>query len=168
MAIESLVLASQIHLFNSKSTDGRLVKRSNDLYRLNLHILNLKTPPGKQSSRAVGTLVSLAQEGEPILVSEQVKSLAPGNGVDPEEIGSSDISPPAQVFPATIDDLNTAVEPEEKSNLSDVSLWPESYFDWLDLPLNDQLLFDGAFADLLWNDTCDEGHEYCGLTDHTF
>lgn len=52
--------------------------------------------------------------------------------------------------------------------MSDISLLPESYFDWLDLPLNDQLLFDGAFADTLWNDPCDQDHEYCGITEKYF
>jgi hypothetical protein len=167
MTVESLVMASHIHLFNSKSTDEKLARRSSSLYSLNLHILNRMTPPGKESNRALDILVSLQGWGTSS-VSDRGKDLAPGSGVEPENIGSGDISRHIQAIPAVKTDSSMAVEPGELSTMLDISLHPESNFDWLDLPLNDQLLFDGAFTDASWNNPCDQDHEYCGITENYF
>ncbi|KAJ6019542.1 fungal-specific transcription factor domain-containing protein [Penicillium canescens] len=168
IAVEGLVMASHIHLFNSKSSDEMLARRSNNLYSLNLHILNLMTPPGKESSRAVEVLTSLAQESGISTASDPAENLAPRSVVEPQENGSGGISHQIQAVSSVISDSNTAVELEEPSTVPDDSPHPESYFDWLDLPLSDQLLFDGAFSDVLCNDPCDQGHEYCGITNSTF
>lgn len=144
MAVESLVIASQIHLFNSNSNDEKLARRSSNLYSFNLHILRLMIVPGKQSSRAIEALAFLSQDRATPSVSDNGQGFSPGNGFEPDDIGTYYTSHPMYPIPAVINAPHTEVERDESSSLQDMSLHPESYFDWLDLPLNDQLLFDGT------------------------
>lgn len=170
MAIESLVTASHIHLFNSKSKDEKLARRSNSLYDLNLHILKLMTPPGKEYSRAAEALASLAQEGTIPSAFDHGTSFTPESAVQ-HKAGANDpgnISHPLQIIPTDVDDLTQAMVLEDPSTLSDISFHPEPSFDWLDLPLNDQLLCDNFSDDLWWDIPCDAGHVYCGVNGNYF
>ena len=119
-------------------------RRSNNLYSLNLHILRLMILPGEQSSRAIEALAFLSQDRPALSISHNGQGFTSGNGVESEDIGLYHTSHHISPISAAINGPLMAVEQDESSSLPDMSLHLESYFDWLDLPLNDQLLFDGA------------------------
>lgn len=124
-------------------------------------------PPGKQSSHAIDALATLAQEEGALSVSDHSEAFIPGNEVQPEILDHGDPFP-TQTIPSVTNGSNPTIQLDESNSLQDMPLPPESCFDWLHLPLNDQLLFDGDFASSLWINSCDQGHEYCGVIEHYF
>lgn len=126
------------------------------------------TPPGKQSSRVIDTLVSLASEGNMPPFSHSDANFAQDSALQPSSIDSGNISHAPQVIAAAPNDSIRATGFEDPTILSDISLHPEPDFDWLDLPLNGQLFSDKDFADMLWDDPCDQGHVHCGMNEHYF
>lgn len=125
------MMASLIHLFNANSTDTMLAQRSEHLYGLHRHVLSQMASTTRCSSRAIQVLDSVRINGGVL-----------GDKGGPEL--------PSAAFQAPESDLaGVAMPVPENTNLQ-----PDA-FDWFELPLNNQFLFDGEFADLLSTESFD-------------
>ncbi|KAL4877338.1 hypothetical protein BJY04DRAFT_230824 [Aspergillus karnatakaensis] len=122
-AVQSLLIASLMHIFNSNSPDSTLAKRSQRLHHLNLHFLSQMASTIKCSTRALDFLESFRNKQTEI----------PNNST------------------TTLPDLSLPVAPEiTPDRLIEPTV---DIFDWFQLPFNQSWLPGGEFEDILWGDS---------------
>lgn len=139
--VNSLTVSSLMHLFDAHSTDTMLSKRTRHLYDLNLRFLNQMNSTNRCSGRAIKALKSVEYDwGECVFT----KSEAPLHG----SRGESDHAIAQHGAGTQTTTLESVGVPEDMGNAGDV-------FDWFQLPLNDQLIFDDVLEGSLWEEACE-------------
>ncbi|KAL5362918.1 fungal-specific transcription factor domain-containing protein [Aspergillus floccosus] len=142
--VNSLTVSSLIHLFNANSTDTTLSQRTKHLYDLNIRFLNQMDATNKCSGRAIRALRSIEYNWGECVFTKFDSSEAPLGG-SRGRFGDFASQPGtgSQAVPLEAVDI-----PENMDDMGDD-------FDWLRLPLNDQLIFDGVFEGSLWEEACE-------------
>ncbi|GKZ30165.1 hypothetical protein AbraIFM66950_008024 [Aspergillus brasiliensis] len=139
LAVHSLATSSLMHLLNSKSADVSLSQRTTHLYRLNHHFLGQTSPTNNNSRRAMNALTSLEHDGDASIQPDTTKPSVQSRGAECDGSASA-----GQIGTPTI-----AVESMSISGDLDPT---ENAFDWFQLPLNDQLIFDDVIENSLWEE----------------
>ncbi|KAL4908954.1 hypothetical protein BDW74DRAFT_75443 [Aspergillus multicolor] len=136
--VQSLVVASLIHLYNANSTDTALAQRSRHLHGLNHQTLHQMAPMTRCSAPAIEFLDSVQHCG-----------VLGANKSSGSQYGSS------SNLPAVGPGLATFVPDNMNMDLT------MDLFDWFELPLHNELLFDGDYADLLSSENCEIEQTQC-------
>ncbi|GKZ82008.1 hypothetical protein AnigIFM56816_006538 [Aspergillus niger] len=143
LAVHSLAISSLMHLLNAKSTDATLSQRTTHLYRLNLRFLGQLGSTNNSSHRAIKALTFLEREGNVSVHPNTMKSSVWRRGAECD--GS-----------VSAGQTGTPTTTLESMNISGHLDPMENAFDWLQLPLNDQLIFDDVIEGSLWEEIfCD-------------
>ncbi|PYH64995.1 uncharacterized protein BO88DRAFT_396114 [Aspergillus vadensis CBS 113365] len=142
LAVYSLATSSLMHLSNGNSADATLSQRTTQLYRLNLRFLGQMSSTSNSSSRAIKALKSLECDGDASIQLNTTKPSVRDRGAECD--GS--VSAGQRGTPTT------ALESMNNFNHLD---FIENAFDWLQLPLNDQLIFDDVIESSLWEEVCE-------------
>lgn len=131
-AVQSLTLSSLIHHLSANSPDTILAERSKRLHDMNRRVLTQMASTMKCSLRALQFLDSFQSN----------------SGDGSKDTGKAELS--LDALQTSEPNLELAIPVPENNDPPTTDL-----FDWFDLPLNNDLLFDGEFADLVSAQTCD-------------
>ncbi|GAA84739.1 hypothetical protein AKAW_02853 [Aspergillus luchuensis IFO 4308] len=147
-AVHSLATSSLVHLLNADSADATLSQRTTHLYRLNIRFLGQMSSTNYGSNRAIEALTSLECEGDASIQPNATKPSVRDRGAD----GNSSVSAGPRGAPTTaLESMNIFGHIDSMENA----------FDWFQLPLNEQLVFDDVIESTLWEDVC-ESHDPMG------
>lgn len=131
-----------MHLLNANSADATLSQRTTHLYRLNLRFLGQMSSTNYGSNRAIKALTSLECEGGTSIQPDATKPSVRNRGAD----GNSSVSAGQRGTPTTaLESMNIFGHIDSMENA----------FDWFQLPLNEQLLFDDVIESSLWEEVCE-------------
>ena len=128
-----------MHLFNVKSADATLSQRSKNLYDLNIRFLTQTNSKNKCSGRAIQALRSIEYDH-----AEHVSTQ-----IDTGEV-SLYVSRGESTNPIFPHGIGTSAETQDILNVPEVLSNTEEIFDWFQLPLDDELIFDNVFEGPLW------------------
>ncbi|RAH54118.1 hypothetical protein BO85DRAFT_427870 [Aspergillus piperis CBS 112811] len=147
-AVHSLATSSLVHLLNADSADATLSQRTTHLYRLNIRFLGQMSSTNYGSNRAIEALTSLECEGDASIQPNATKPSVRDRGAD----GNSFVSAGPRGAPTTaLESMNIFGHIDSMENA----------FDWFQLPLNEQLVFDDVIESTLWENVC-ESHDPMG------
>ncbi|GFN19593.1 Zn(II)2Cys6 transcription factor [Aspergillus tubingensis] len=149
-AVHSLATSSLVHLLNANSADATLSQRTTHLYRLNLRFLGQMSSTNYGSNRAIKALTSLECEGGASILPNTTKPSMRDRGAE----CNGSVSAGQRGTPTTALD---------SMNISGHIDFMENAFDWFQLPLNDQLVFDDVIESSLWEEVCESYDPMGGL-----
>ncbi|RAK91805.1 hypothetical protein BO79DRAFT_167832, partial [Aspergillus costaricaensis CBS 115574] len=149
-AVHSLATSSLVHLLNANSADATLSQRTTHLYRLNLRFLGQMSSTNYGSNRAIKALTSLECEGDASILPNTTKPSMRDRGAE----CNGSVSAGQRGTPTTALD---------SMNISGHIDFMENAFDWFQLPLNDQLVFDDVIESSLWEEVCESYDPMGGL-----